>query len=324
MRTALAVRIGYVGELGYELYVPQEYAVHVYETLREAGEPHGIADAGYRAIDACRMEKGYLYWSGDITPDYNPYEAGLGFAVALEKGEFIGREALARIKGEGVRRKLCSFTIDGFAPFHGGEAILFGGKVVGSTSSTGYGYTLGKTIAFGYLPVELAGESRVRDRGLRQGLPGDARPAHALRSEDGKAEGMSDGCFARPTSHGDDPAVEGFQRRDRAARRPHQSGVPRRRDFCLRIPGKGTEEYINRANEAVAAREAAKAGVSPDVLHFDGKTGVMVTRFVAGAQTMSPAKFKTRPGSPARAGEAFRQAARHRVRRSISASNCLR
>ena len=157
--TALAVRVGYVGELGYELYVPQDYAVHVYDTLREAGEPHGIADAGYRAIDACRMEKGYLYWSGDITPDYNPYEAGLGFAVALDKGEFLGREALSRIKAEGVTRKLCSFTVDGFAPFHGGEAILFGGKVVGSTSSTGYGYTLGKTIAFGYLPVELAGEA---------------------------------------------------------------------------------------------------------------------------------------------------------------------
>jgi thiamine kinase-like enzyme len=77
-------------------------------------------------------------------------------------------------------------------------------------------------------------------------------------------------------------------------------------DFCLRIPGKGTEEYINRANEAVAAREAAKAGVSPEVLHVDTRTGVMVTRFVAGAQTMSPEKFKTRSGSPARAGKAFR------------------
>ena len=77
-------------------------------------------------------------------------------------------------------------------------------------------------------------------------------------------------------------------------------------DFCLRIPGKGTEEYINRANEAVAAREAAKAGVSPEVLHVDQGTGVMVTRFIAGAETMSPEKFRTRPGSPARAGEAFR------------------
>lgn len=160
---ALAVRIGYVGELGYELYVAQEYAAHVYETLEAAGGDHGIANAGYRAIDACRMEKGYLYWSGDITPDYNPFEAGLGFAVALDKivpgGDFIGREALARIRAEGVKRRLCSFTIDGFAPLHGGEAIVFDGRVVGSTSSTGYGYTLGKTIAFGYLPVEVAGET---------------------------------------------------------------------------------------------------------------------------------------------------------------------
>lgn len=78
-------------------------------------------------------------------------------------------------------------------------------------------------------------------------------------------------------------------------------------DACLRIPGKGTEEYINRANEAVAAREAAKAGVSPDLLHVDGKTGVMVTRFITDAETMSPEKFKMRPGSPARAGEAFRK-----------------
>ncbi|RWN14563.1 MAG: LPS biosynthesis choline kinase [Mesorhizobium sp.] len=78
-------------------------------------------------------------------------------------------------------------------------------------------------------------------------------------------------------------------------------------DFCLRIPGKGTEEYINRANEAVAAREAAKAGVSPEVLHVDPGTGVIVTRYIAGAETMSPEKFRTRPGSPARAGEAFRK-----------------
>ena len=78
-------------------------------------------------------------------------------------------------------------------------------------------------------------------------------------------------------------------------------------DACLRIPGKGTEEYISRANEAVAAREAARAGVSPDVIHFDAATGVMVTRFIAGAETMSPKKFKTRPGSPARAGQAFRR-----------------
>jgi 4-methylaminobutanoate oxidase (formaldehyde-forming) len=155
-----AVRIGYVGELGYELYVPYEYAAHVYDVLWEAGQEHGIANAGYRAIDSCRMEKGYLYWSGDITPDYNPYEAGLGFCVALDKGPFIGREALTRVKAEGVTRKLCSFTVNGFAPFHGGEAIIHDGKVVGSTTSTGFGHTLQRTIAFGYLPAGLAGETR--------------------------------------------------------------------------------------------------------------------------------------------------------------------
>jgi 4-methylaminobutanoate oxidase (formaldehyde-forming) len=156
--TVLAVRIGYVGELGYELYIPQEFGAHVYGALWAAGKPHGIANAGYRAIDSCRMEKGYLYWSGDISPDYNPYEAGLGFCVALGKGEFVGSKALAAIKAEGVTRKLCSFTIEGFAPLHGGEAILLDGKVVGSTTSVGFGHTLGKTIAFGYVPVGMAQE----------------------------------------------------------------------------------------------------------------------------------------------------------------------
>jgi 4-methylaminobutanoate oxidase (formaldehyde-forming) len=156
----MAVRIGYVGELGYELYVPQEFAGHVYDALWQTGQPHGIANAGYRAIESCRLEKGYLYWSGDISPDYDPYEAGLGFAVALEKGDFIGRDALRRIKAEGVTRKLCSFTIEGFAPLLGGEAILLDGKVVGSTSSAGFGHTLQKTIAFGYLPVGAAEQKR--------------------------------------------------------------------------------------------------------------------------------------------------------------------
>ena len=155
--SALAVRIGYVGELGYELYLPQEYAAGVYELLWAAGEPWGIANAGYRAIESARLEKGYLYWSSDISPDYNPFEAGLGFCVALDKGDFRGREALLKIKAEGVARQLCTFTIAGFAPLHGGEAIVSDGRVVGSTTSAGYGHTLGKTIAYGYLPVAALG-----------------------------------------------------------------------------------------------------------------------------------------------------------------------
>jgi glycine cleavage system aminomethyltransferase T len=154
--TVMAVRIGYVGELGYELYVPQEFAAHVYEALRQAGQAHGIANAGYRAIDSCRMEKGYLYWSGDISPDYDPYEAGLGFAVALDKGDFIGRAALKKISERGAARKLCSLTVEGFAPFHGGEAVFLDDRLVGFTTSTNYGHTLGRTVAFAYLPAEIA------------------------------------------------------------------------------------------------------------------------------------------------------------------------
>lgn len=156
---AMACRVGYVGELGWELYVGMDVAGHVYDTLRAAGEEFGIADAGYRAIESCRLEKGYLYWSGDITPDYSPYEAGLGFCVALDKGPFIGRDALERQKAQGPARKLCSFYLDGFAPFHGGEAILLDGKPVSSTTSAGYGHHLGKTIAMGYLPVDLIGDT---------------------------------------------------------------------------------------------------------------------------------------------------------------------
>lgn len=157
LATALAVRVGYVGELGWELYVPQDYAVHVYEALKEAGAPHGIADVGYRAIESCRLEKGYLYWSADVTPETTPYEAGLGFAVALDKGDFIGREALAEAKAAGPQRKLVTLTVGGFAPFLGGETVLLDDEPVGSLTSAGYGHHLGRTIGFGYLPVELAG-----------------------------------------------------------------------------------------------------------------------------------------------------------------------
>jgi len=150
----LALRVTYLGELGYELHAPMEYAAHVYETLRAAGEDLGVADAGYRAVDGLRLEKRYLYWSADITPDYTPYHAGLGFCVALDKGAFIGREALRRVREEGPDEKLCCFTLEDYVPVFGGEAILRDGRVVGVTSSAGYGYTVGKSILLGYVPAD--------------------------------------------------------------------------------------------------------------------------------------------------------------------------
>jgi glycine cleavage system aminomethyltransferase T/glycine/D-amino acid oxidase-like deaminating enzyme len=172
----LAARLGYVGELGYELYIPQEYAAHVYDILREAGGPFGIANAGYRAIESCRLEKGYLYWSTDVTPDLNPYEAGLGFCVSLGKGDFIGRDALQRIKTEGMKQTLCTFVVEDFAPFHGGETILLDGRVIGRTTSTGYGHSVAKTIAFGYLPVDAAKQTHFEIEAFGKSYPAQRVP----------------------------------------------------------------------------------------------------------------------------------------------------
>jgi sarcosine dehydrogenase len=155
---ALALRVTYIGELGYELYMPPEYAGGVYEHLREAGQDLGIRNAGYRAIDSLRLEKGYCYWGAEVSPDYSPYDAGIGFAVSLDKGPFVGRDALLRIKKNGPAWKLCTFTLDSDRPMllHGGETITFRGKVVGVVSSGGYGHTVGKTIAMGYLSASAA------------------------------------------------------------------------------------------------------------------------------------------------------------------------
>ncbi len=152
-----AARVTYVGELGWELYTPSEYGLEVWDTLWEAGRPHGLAAAGYRAIDSLRLEKGYRYWSADITPDDTPYEAGLGFAVRLGKSDFIGRAVLARQKAEGVRRKLCCLTLaDPLAIALGGEPVRVDARIVGRVTSGGFGYSVGQSIAYAYLPAELA------------------------------------------------------------------------------------------------------------------------------------------------------------------------
>ncbi|MFQ5772968.1 MAG: FAD-dependent oxidoreductase [Kiloniellaceae bacterium] len=176
---ALALRLTYVGELGWELHVPSEYAAHVYELLWRAGREFDAANVGYRAIDSLRMEKGYLYWGADITPDTNPYEAGLGFCVRLDKGDFLGRGALARIKAEGPKQKLCCLTLERPVPAFGGEAILRGGKVLGVTTSGNYGTTVGKTIVFGYIPAEEAGHENYEVEVFCEAVPA-RRHARAL------------------------------------------------------------------------------------------------------------------------------------------------
>ncbi|MEI2705886.1 MAG: FAD-dependent oxidoreductase [Ilumatobacteraceae bacterium] len=153
----LALRIGYTGELGWELHIPTEYAAHVYDVLRRAGEAHGIVDVGYRAIDRLRVEKGYVYWSTDVTPDTTPLEAGLEWRIDWTKGDFLGRAALDAQRQAGVTRRLCTFTLEHMAYPVGGEAIIADGEVVGFTTTANFGQTVGKPVAYGYLPAELAG-----------------------------------------------------------------------------------------------------------------------------------------------------------------------
>jgi sarcosine dehydrogenase len=151
-----AMRIGYTGELGWELHIPTEYAAHVYEILRAAGGPFGITDVGYRAIDRLRMEKGYVYWSTDVTPDTTPWEAGLDWRVDLGKGDFCGRDALVAQRERGIERRLCTFTLESPAFVVSGEAIIADGEVVGFTTSANFGHSVGKPVAYGYLPIALA------------------------------------------------------------------------------------------------------------------------------------------------------------------------
>jgi sarcosine dehydrogenase len=151
-------RITYVGELGYELYIPVEFAVHVYESLWAAGQDLGLKNAGYRAISSLHLEKGYADWGAELTPEYTPFDAGLGFCVALDKEDFIGRQALAKIKAEGPKVQLCTFTIESDRPvmLHGSAPIIHKGKVLGVTTSSGYGHTIGKSICYGYISLEDA------------------------------------------------------------------------------------------------------------------------------------------------------------------------
>ncbi|MSP83756.1 MAG: FAD-dependent oxidoreductase [Alphaproteobacteria bacterium] len=148
-----ALRITFVGELGWELHIPTEYVAHVYDALRTAGEPVGMRDAGYRAIDSLRLEKGYRVWAGDIGPDYTPDEAGLGFAVALDKNvPFIGRDALVAARGKPLTKRLATFTVDDpDTVLLGRETIYRDDQRVGWITTAGHGHSIGKEIGLGYV-----------------------------------------------------------------------------------------------------------------------------------------------------------------------------
>ncbi|MBS0550797.1 MAG: FAD-dependent oxidoreductase, partial [Proteobacteria bacterium] len=151
--TVLASRRTYMGELGWELYVPAEFAVTVFEALHEAGAAHGLRDAGYYAVESLRLEKGYRAWGRELTPDDTPWQAGLGWAVKLDKpGGFIGRESLVEARARPLDRRLVSVVLADREPLlWGGETLLRDGKPVGDLTSAGYGHTVGASVGLGYM-----------------------------------------------------------------------------------------------------------------------------------------------------------------------------
>ena len=149
----LALRITYVGELGWELHGNKLDALNVYDALMRAGQQFDIINAGYRAIESLRLEKGYRAWGSDIGPDHTPFEAGLGWAVKMKSGTpFIGRDALVKFRQQPLTKQLACFTLDDpDVALLGRETILRNGKRVGWLSSAGWGYTLNTNIGYGYI-----------------------------------------------------------------------------------------------------------------------------------------------------------------------------
>jgi heterotetrameric sarcosine oxidase gamma subunit len=179
--TVRATRISYVGELGWELYVPTEFAAHVFDTLREAGAGHDLRPAGYHALDSLRMEKAYRHWGHDIGSDDTPLEAGLGFAVAWQKpGGFVGRAALERQRAQGVTRRLVQLAVEerDVVLLHN-EPILRDGRIVGETTSAAHGHTVGRELALGWVanPDGHADEAYLRGGDYRIDVGGTLVPA---------------------------------------------------------------------------------------------------------------------------------------------------
>ncbi len=180
----LACRRTYVGALGWELYVPTEFAAGVYDKLFDAGTEFGLRDGGYYAIEGMRLEKGYRAWGRELTPDYNPYEAGLGFAAKLGKGcDFIGRSALLEARGQPPKQRCLSFVaVPADAPLaHGGEAILVDGRPVGEVTSAAFGASLDRLVMLGYVATggDVVNDAWIGERQFKVDIAGVAIPITA-------------------------------------------------------------------------------------------------------------------------------------------------
>lgn len=155
----LALRVSYVGELGWELHMPMDQALPVFDALWEAGRDFGLTPAGMGAFDSLRLEKGYRLWGGDVDTEHNPYEAGLGWTVRLEKPDFVGRAACLALQSRPLKKKLCCLTLDEPGAVALGAEPIFapgGSTALGYVTSANFGYSVGRFLVYGYLPVERA------------------------------------------------------------------------------------------------------------------------------------------------------------------------
>ena len=165
-----AMRLSYVGELGWEIYTSADYGQRLWDVLWQAGQPHGVVAAGRTAFNALRLEKGYRAWGADMTTEHNPYEAGVGFAVKTAKESFTGKDALQGCTEERAERRLRCLTVDdGRSVVLGKEPVFHGGQAVGYVTSAAFGYTVGRPIAYAYLPasVDDGGEVEIEYFGTR-------------------------------------------------------------------------------------------------------------------------------------------------------------
>ena len=177
MAPVRALRVSFVGELGYELHHPMEYQRHIYDLLMDEGKQCGIVDWGYRALDSMRLEKGYRLWGEDMSADWTPLQAGMERFVDFDKGDFLGRDALIREKQEGPGQVLACLVIEADdADAHGFEPIFADGEPVAYVASGGYGHRIEKSIAFSYLPKELATPGTQ----LEVDIVGSRRPARVV------------------------------------------------------------------------------------------------------------------------------------------------
>ncbi|MFN4159777.1 MAG: FAD-dependent oxidoreductase [Gemmobacter sp.] len=188
---ARAHRVSYVGELGWELYVPADQAAHVFEALLEAGAPAGMRLAGLHALDTCRIEKAFRHWGHDITDEDHALEAGLGHAVATRKGDFIGREAVIARREAGLARRMVQLRVrDPEVMLYHNEGLVRDGRIVGPVTSAAYGHFLGGSIGMGYVPCEgegaeevLASAYEVEVAGVRHGCEVSLAPMYDPKGE---------------------------------------------------------------------------------------------------------------------------------------------